>query len=83
MAIEVCVPEFAKGATIIRIRRWFCAKGDKVEAGAQLAEAATDKIAIYIEAPAGGYVSELLVAEGEEVRVGQVIALLLPEPVGG
>lgn len=76
MTIEVQVPKFAEGAVSIRLRRWLCAKGDRIEAGAHLAEAATDKFAIYIEAPAGGQVAELLAEAGDEVRVGQVIALI-------
>lgn len=76
MTIEVKVPKFAEGAVSIRLRRWLYAKGDKIEAGAHLAEAATDKFAIYIEAPGGGYVAELLAEMGDEVQVGQVIALI-------
>lgn len=79
MVIEVTVPKFAEGATVIRLNRWLCQAGQKVEAGTGLAEATTDKIAIEIEAPGSGYVREILVAEGEEMRVGQVIALLASE----
>ena len=76
MLYEVAVPKFAEGARVITLKRWLCGKGEKVEAGARLAEASTDKIAIYIEAPASGYVSELRAVEGDKVRVGQVIAVL-------
>ena len=82
MKLEVTVPRFAEGATVIRLSRWLCQEGEKVDAGVQLAEATTDKIAIYIEAPVSGYVHELLVAEGEEVKVGEVIALISTEHMG-
>jgi pyruvate/2-oxoglutarate dehydrogenase complex dihydrolipoamide acyltransferase (E2) component len=58
-------------------------KGDQVDAGVHIAEAATDKIAIYIEAPAAGLISELQAEEGQRVKVGQVIALLSSEPSEG
>jgi pyruvate/2-oxoglutarate dehydrogenase complex dihydrolipoamide acyltransferase (E2) component len=83
MHCEVVVPKFAEGARLITLKRWLYHKGDRVDAGVHIAEAATDKIAIYIEAPSAGYISELKAEEGQRVKVGQVIALLSPEPSGG
>jgi pyruvate/2-oxoglutarate dehydrogenase complex dihydrolipoamide acyltransferase (E2) component len=80
MLSEVTVPKFAEGAVAITLKQWLCKKGDRVEEGAAIAEAATDKIAINIEAPAAGYVVELRAEEGRRVKVGQVIALLSSEP---
>ena len=79
MLYEVAVPKFAEGARVITLKRWLCRTGEKVEAGNHVAEASTDKIAIYIEAPSDGYVSELRAEEGEKVKVGQVIAILTSE----
>ncbi len=83
MLYDVVVPKFAEGARQITLKKWLFRKGDKVDAGAHLAEAATDKIAIYIETPSAGYVSELQAEEGQRVKVGQVIAILSSEPVAG
>lgn len=80
MISEVTVPKFAEGARAIVLKTWLCKKGDHVEPGAHLAEAATDKIAIYIEAPAEGFVSGLEAEEGQRVKVGQVIAHLSSDP---
>jgi pyruvate/2-oxoglutarate dehydrogenase complex dihydrolipoamide acyltransferase (E2) component len=80
MLSEVTVPKCAEGAVSITLKQWLCKKGDRVEEGAAIAEAATDKIAINIEAPAAGYVVELRVEEGRRMKVGQVIALLSSEP---
>ncbi len=76
MNYELKVPKFAQGATVIKIKQWLCKPGDKVIKGEEVAEATTDKIAIFIEAQNEGYISELLAEEGEEVRVGQVIAII-------
>ncbi len=76
MDYELKVPKFAEGAKLIKIKKWLCGPGDRVIKGEQMAEATTDKIAIYIEADEEGYVDKLLVEEGEEVCVGQVIAYI-------
>lgn len=74
--IEVVVPEFAEGAESIKLRQWLVAVGDAVKKGDELAEATTDKVAVYIESPADGKVSAFLAEEGDTVLVGQVIAEL-------
>lgn len=81
MNIEVKVPQFAEGATKIKIRQWLVEEGSKVKAGENLAEATTDKIAIYIEAPADGYLKTKLAEEDDTVLIGQVIAILTDEEV--
>lgn len=76
MKHEVTVPMFAEGATKIKIRQWLVEEGSKVEAGDNIAEATTDKIAIYIEAPVNGYLNTILAEENQEVLVGEVIAFI-------
>lgn len=79
MVYEVAVPKYAEGAKVIKLKRWLHRKGEKVDAGSQIAEASTDKIAIYIEVPSSGYVYELRVNEGQQVEVGEVIATVSSE----
>lgn len=74
--INIVVPEFAEGAKSIRVRQWYIAVGDSVDAGQMVAEAATDKITVDIEAPQAGKIAALLVEEGDLVDVGQAIAEL-------
>jgi len=76
MKIEVVVPEFAEGAEFIKLRQWLVAEGDAVQKGDEIAETTTDKIAVYIEAPADGTVASFLAEEGDTVDVGQVIAII-------
>ena len=82
MVCDVVVPIFAEGATTIKLSKWLYQVGEKIEACETLAEATTDKIAIEIEVPVSGYISELLVTEGEKVHVGQVIARVTSEAPG-
>ncbi|KNZ42086.1 lipoyl domain-containing protein [Acetobacterium bakii] len=76
MKYEIIVPEFAEGAEEINIRQWMVAVGDTVKKGDNIAEAATDKIAIYIEAPADGKITAILAEEGDRTLVGQIVGEL-------
>jgi pyruvate dehydrogenase E2 component (dihydrolipoamide acetyltransferase) len=55
---------------------WLKKAGDWVEQDEALFEITTDKTNITIEAPKSGYLVEILVAEGETVPVGTVLAVL-------
>lgn len=72
--IEIKVPDFAEGAKSIKLRQWLVQIGDDVKEGEVVAEAATDKINVEIESPAGGKIVSLLAEEGDKVEVGQTIA---------
>lgn len=73
MKYEIVIPEFAEGAEEINLRQWLVAIGETVKKGDNIAEAATDKISIYIEAPADGVLATMLAAEADRVLVGQII----------
>lgn len=74
--IEVVLPEFAEGAKSIKLRQWLVEVGEAVKKDDEIAECATDKLQIYIEAPEGGIVKELLAEEGDKIEVGQLIAVI-------
>lgn len=76
MKYDIVIPMFAEGAEEITLRQWLKSEGDIVRKGENVAEAATDKISVYIEAPADGVFSQQLVPEGERVQVGAVIGLV-------
>lgn len=59
--------------------RWLKAGGDAVRKGEAVAEIATDKITVELEAPAAGVLAPLLAAEGDEVPVGQALTYVLAE----
>jgi 2-oxoisovalerate dehydrogenase E1 component len=59
-----------------RLVRWAVAAGDRVEAGALIAEIETDKAVVEIEAPKAGIVSALLAPEGAIVKMGQTITAI-------
>jgi pyruvate dehydrogenase E2 component (dihydrolipoamide acetyltransferase) len=59
------------------LMRWLKHEGELVVKGEPLMEVETDKATVEIEAPASGTLSQVRVKEGDEVPVGQVIALIL------
>jgi pyruvate dehydrogenase E2 component (dihydrolipoamide acetyltransferase) len=59
--------------------KWVKTKGDNVEVGDILAEVETDKATMEMEAFDEGILSELYVAEGGMIKVGDKIALILAD----
>ena len=53
---------------------WHHPAGDRVEEGEDMVELVTDKATLNLPAPVSGVLKEILVSEGDEVRVGQVLA---------
>jgi 2-oxoglutarate dehydrogenase E2 component (dihydrolipoamide succinyltransferase) len=73
--MDVELPKLADTLVEGTVARWLKQPGDAVRKGEALVEIETDKVSSELEAPADG-VLEILVAAGETVPVGQVIARL-------
>ncbi len=56
---------------------WLKKEGEEVFQGEPLMEIETDKVTVEIEAPASGRLANVTAAPGDEVPVGEVIALIL------
>ncbi len=52
---------------------WLVEVGAVVQVGDPLVRVETDKVEVEVEAPFGGTVTELLVAEGDDVATGATI----------
>ncbi len=72
--IDVVTPAAGESVTEGTILEWHVKVGDHVKLDATIVEISTDKVDVELPAPATGTVTELLVAEGDTVTVGQVIA---------
>jgi len=64
------------GETIIEgtILKWLKREGDAIEADEPLFEISTDKVDTEVPSPVSGVVTKILVAEGETVAVGTLLA---------
>ncbi|HEY4896422.1 MAG TPA: multifunctional oxoglutarate decarboxylase/oxoglutarate dehydrogenase thiamine pyrophosphate-binding subunit/dihydrolipoyllysine-residue succinyltransferase subunit [Solirubrobacteraceae bacterium] len=72
--VDVVTPAAGESVTEGTILEWHVKVGDQIKADATIVEISTDKVDVELPAPAGGTITELLVAEGDTVTVGQVIA---------
>ncbi len=70
MLHKLVVPSTADGALSVTVLNWLKKVGDPVIQGEDLVEAKTEKITLYVTAPANGTLIEILVPSGEKVRVG-------------
>src|SRR6185312_9744189 len=78
--VDVVTPAAGESVTEGTILEWHAKVGDAIKADDTIVEISTDKVDVELPSPATGTVAELLVAEGDTVTVGQVIARIA---VGG
>ena len=76
MAIEVKVPVLGESITEATVGQWLKKPGDSVAADEPVASLETDKVAIDVPAPVAGVMGDLIVAEGDTVEVGAIIAYI-------
>jgi multifunctional 2-oxoglutarate metabolism enzyme len=72
--IDVVTPAAGESVTEGTILEWHAQVGDPIKVNDTIVEISTDKVDVELPSPASGTVAELLVAEGDTVTVGQVIA---------
>lgn len=71
---EIKLPSLAEGVNRATVTYCHKAVGDSVKEGEDLIELVTDKATFNMPSPVSGVLKELLVAEGDEVEVGRVVA---------
>ncbi len=72
--VDVVTPSAGESVTEGTILEWHVKLGDEIKADSTIVEISTDKVDVELPSPASGTVTEILVAEGDTVTVGQVIA---------
>src|SRR5438067_8288833 len=76
------MPQLGETVTEGTITRWLKQVGERVEVDEALFEVSTDKVDSEVPAPVAGYVTEILVPEGETVAVGTRLAVLGDQATG-
>ena len=69
-------PAAGESVTEGTVLEWHVKVGDPIKVDDTIVEISTDKVDVELPSPASGTVMEILVAEGDTVTVGQVIARL-------
>ncbi|MHA1108610.1 MAG: 2-oxoglutarate dehydrogenase complex dihydrolipoyllysine-residue succinyltransferase, partial [Alphaproteobacteria bacterium] len=74
--MEIKVPVLGESITEATVSKWFKAVGDAVAIDEPLVELETDKVTLEVPASAAGTLSEIVAAEGENVEVGALLAVI-------
>src|SRR5207248_10199445 len=74
--VDIQMPQLGETVTEGTITRWLKSVGDHVDADEPLFEVSTDKVDSEVPAPQSGYLSEIVVPEGETVPVGARLAVI-------
>jgi 2-oxoglutarate dehydrogenase E2 component (dihydrolipoamide succinyltransferase) len=72
--MDVIIPALGESVTEASIGQWLKKPGDAVKADEPIVSLETDKVAVEVNAPEAGVLTEQLFKEGDTVQVGQAIA---------
>jgi len=73
---DIIMPQLGESIAEGTIVKWLIPPGGRVEKDHALLEVETDKVALEIPSPAAGFLTEVLIQEGQTVPVGTVLARL-------
>ncbi|HET7487169.1 MAG TPA: dihydrolipoamide acetyltransferase family protein [Acidimicrobiales bacterium] len=73
---DITMPQLGETVTEGTITRWAKQVGDKIEEDEVLFEVSTDKVDSEVPSPVSGYLTEILVQEGETADVGAKLAVI-------
>lgn len=76
---DVIMPKMGDAMGSGVVSTWLKQEGDSVEAGEALAEIDTDKATVELEAEDSGTLHRLVAREGDEIPVGDPVAVILAE----
>ncbi|MGA3245895.1 MAG: dihydrolipoamide acetyltransferase family protein [Bacteroidota bacterium] len=79
MLVDVVMPKMGESIQEGKILRWMKKPGDKIEQDESILEISTDKVDSEIPSPSAGFLSKIVVSEGETVEVGTIIAVIETE----
>src|SRR5712671_5967765 len=81
--MDVTMPQLGETVTEGTITKWFKQVGEKIDADEPLFEVSTDKVDSEVPAPQAGFVTEIVVQEGETVPVGARLAVISDQAGAG
>ena len=73
---NILVPQLGESVVEARVARWLKKEGDRVETGEPVVELETEKIDLEVGADHGGVISSIKRKEGEDVKVGELLATI-------
>lgn len=82
MAIELKLEPTSEEVEYATVTRWLKQEGERVAAGEVIVEVEAEKASQEISAPADGVLESILAVEGDEIRVGAVLAVIAERRAG-
>ena len=76
MGYELKLPSLAAEMEYGTVLRWLKSEGDPVAEGEPLVEVEAEKANHELESPVSGRIESLLAEEGDELKVGAVLAII-------
>jgi 2-oxoglutarate dehydrogenase E2 component (dihydrolipoamide succinyltransferase) len=76
VSTQIVVPQLGESVVEARVARWLKKEGDAVAAGEPLVELETEKIDLEVGAEQAGVLVKIARQEGEDVKVGEVLAVV-------
>ena len=73
---NIVVPQLGESVVEARVARWLKKEGDRVETGEPVVELETEKIDLEVGADHGGVLTSIKRKEGEDVKVGDLLAIV-------
>ena len=77
---NIVVPQLGESVVEARIAKWLKKEGDQVDTGEPVVELETDKIDLEVGADHAGVLSSIKRAEEEDVKVGDLLAVIQDGP---
>jgi pyruvate dehydrogenase E1 component beta subunit len=76
VAVELKLEPVSEEQEYGTITKWLKREGDSVAAGEVIVEVEAEKATQEVEAPVDGVLESILAVEGDEIRVGETIAVI-------
>ena len=71
---DVILPDLGDKIETAAVSCWHFKVGDSVNSGDDFVELVTDKAAFNVSAPVTGIVKEIIISEGAEAKIGEILA---------
>ena len=75
---QVTLPELGEGVEKACVSYWYFKIGDKINEKDDLVELTTDKATFNLPSPCSGTLKEIKFNEGDDVKIGQTLAIIEP-----
>ena len=74
--VSITLPELGEEIEKAVVSCWYFKVGDTVNEDDDIVEIATDKATFNVPTTTSGIIREILVKEGEEIKVGETLAII-------